>query len=239
MAISTRWSRSPVTRPDQSPSIIVRPSSSRPSSVKNAIAASSDSTTMPTLSIRCSAMRPFWQLTTFTGAPQVVAMRHRKPVVEPEAVRYASRRDARRRSCCDGRTSATWPLGSYGAEHPGMPPPHRAGSGRSSDDTPPCHVGRDVLATAAYILPTQGSRLGFVDARPAPDVYDDEQWELAAAFRVTLWEQPAGPPNIDQPALGWKPMPGAPMGWEEMTFELDGAQDVREAIQWAEATLAS
>jgi hypothetical protein len=29
------------------------------------------------------------------------------------------------------------------------------------------------------------------------------------------------------------------MGWEEMTFELVGAQDVREAIQWAEAALAS
>src|SRR5215218_7254463 len=35
MAISTRWSRSPVTRPDQSPSIMARPSSSRPSSAKN------------------------------------------------------------------------------------------------------------------------------------------------------------------------------------------------------------
>src|ERR1051325_9398969 len=57
MAISTRWSRSPVTRPDQSPSIMARPSSSRPSSTKNEIAASSDSTTMPTLSIRCSATR--------------------------------------------------------------------------------------------------------------------------------------------------------------------------------------
>jgi len=52
MAISTRCSRSPVTRPDQSPSIIARPSSSRPSSAKKEIAASSDSTTMPTLSIR-------------------------------------------------------------------------------------------------------------------------------------------------------------------------------------------
>src|SRR5205809_692185 len=52
MAISTRWSRSPVTRPDQSPSIIARPSSSRSSSAKNELAASSDSTTMPTLSIR-------------------------------------------------------------------------------------------------------------------------------------------------------------------------------------------
>jgi hypothetical protein len=29
------------------------------------------------------------------------------------------------------------------------------------------------------------------------------------------------------------------MGWEEMTFELVGAQDVREAVQWAEAALAS
>ena len=78
-----------------------------------------------------------------------------------------------------------------------------------------------------------------MDARPAPDVYDDEHWELAAAYRVTLWEQPAKPPNIDQPAREWLPFPGAPMGWEEMTFELAGAQDVREAIQWAETTLAS
>jgi hypothetical protein len=82
-----------------------------------------------------------------------------------------------------------------------------------------------------------------VDARPAPDVYDDEQWELAAAYRVTLWEQPAEPPDIDQPARGsvpaWAPFPGAPMGWEEMTFELVGARDVREAIQWAETTLLS
>ena len=52
MAVSTRWSRSPVTRPDQSPSIMARPSSSRPSAAKKEIAASSDSTTMPTLSIR-------------------------------------------------------------------------------------------------------------------------------------------------------------------------------------------
>ena len=29
------------------------------------------------------------------------------------------------------------------------------------------------------------------------------------------------------------------MGWTEMTFELVGAQDVREAIRWAEAALAS
>jgi hypothetical protein len=73
-----------------------------------------------------------------------------------------------------------------------------------------------------------------VYARPAPDVYDDEPWELAAAYRVTLWEQPARSPKIDQPARGPEPLPGAPMGWEEMTFELAGAQDVREVIQWAE-----
>ncbi|HEU4528260.1 MAG TPA: hypothetical protein VFT80_10060 [Actinomycetota bacterium] len=78
-----------------------------------------------------------------------------------------------------------------------------------------------------------------MDARPAPDVYDDEPWELAAAYRVTLWEQPARPPNIDQPARGPEPFPGAPMGWEEMTFELAGAQDVREVIKWAATTLAS
>jgi hypothetical protein len=82
-----------------------------------------------------------------------------------------------------------------------------------------------------------------VDPRLAPDVYDDEQWELAAGYRVTLWEQPAEPPDIDQPPRGLEPepapFPGAPMGWEEMTFELVGAQDVREAIQWAETTLAS
>jgi hypothetical protein len=78
-----------------------------------------------------------------------------------------------------------------------------------------------------------------VDARPSPDVYDgDERWGVAAAYRVTLWEQPAKT-AIDQPRIGWSPFPGAPMGWEEMTFDLIGAQDVREAIQWAEARLAS
>jgi hypothetical protein len=79
-----------------------------------------------------------------------------------------------------------------------------------------------------------------VEARPAPDVYDgNEPWEAAAAYRVTLWEQPARPPDIDQPRTGWSPLPGAPMGWEGMTFDLVGAEDVREAIRWAEATLAS
>src|SRR5580765_1627333 len=58
MAISTHWLPSPVTRPAHSPSIVARPSSSRPSSAKNEMAASRDSTTMPTLSIRWTVTRP-------------------------------------------------------------------------------------------------------------------------------------------------------------------------------------
>jgi hypothetical protein len=80
-----------------------------------------------------------------------------------------------------------------------------------------------------------------VDARPAPDVYDDELWEVVATYRVTLWEQPARRTDIDEPRVGWTVPPGAPrrMGWEEMTFELVGATDVREVIRWGEAALAS
>jgi hypothetical protein len=79
-----------------------------------------------------------------------------------------------------------------------------------------------------------------VDARPAPDVYDDESWELAVAYRVTLWEQPARPLDLDdRPRVDYGPYPGAPMGWVETTFELVGAQDVREAIEWAEAALTT
>src|SRR5262245_60130717 len=58
MAISTRWPRSPVTRPAHSPSMGMRPSRVRPSSVKNSMAASMFSTTMPTLSIRLTVMMP-------------------------------------------------------------------------------------------------------------------------------------------------------------------------------------
>src|SRR5207245_5756530 len=64
MAISTRWSPSPVTRPAHTPSTMARPSSSRPSSAKKEIAASRDSTTMPTLSIRVSAMCPFYTMSS-------------------------------------------------------------------------------------------------------------------------------------------------------------------------------
>src|SRR4051794_28295101 len=77
-----------------------------------------------------------------------------------------------------------------------------------------------------------------MEARPARDVYDDELWDVAAAYRVTLWEQPAKSPD-NEPRGGWSAYPDAPMGWAEMTFELAGAQDVREAIQWAEAALAA
>src|SRR3569832_173767 len=62
MAISTRMSRNPVTPSAHSPSIGARPSSSRPSTVKNSMAASRSSTTMPTLSIRLTVMMSPWRL---------------------------------------------------------------------------------------------------------------------------------------------------------------------------------
>src|SRR5688572_32994441 len=49
-------SRNPRRPSAQSPSTGARPSSSRPSSVKNSMAASRSSTTMPTLSIRLTVM---------------------------------------------------------------------------------------------------------------------------------------------------------------------------------------
>jgi len=52
IATSTRWSPRPVTRPAHSPSTTALPSCSRPSALKNSIAAARSSTTMPTLSIR-------------------------------------------------------------------------------------------------------------------------------------------------------------------------------------------
>src|SRR6267142_4329169 len=80
MAISTRMSRNPVTPSAQSPSIGARPSSSRPSSVKNSMAASMSSTTMPTLSIRLTVMMSPWRLTfAITGA--------RRSCVRPRGLR--------------------------------------------------------------------------------------------------------------------------------------------------------
>jgi hypothetical protein len=80
-----------------------------------------------------------------------------------------------------------------------------------------------------------------MDARLSPDrdYLPSEPSEMATAYRLTLWEQPARPPDIDRPRVGWSPYPGAPMGWEYVTFDLVGAQDVREVIEWADATLAS
>src|SRR5688572_25853048 len=62
-------SRNPVTPSAQSPSTGARPSSSRPSSVKNSMAASRSSTTMPTLSIRFTVKMAPWRLTS-AGPPK-------------------------------------------------------------------------------------------------------------------------------------------------------------------------
>src|SRR5258705_5254725 len=56
MAMSARTSLSPTTRSTQRPSTVVSPSSSIPSSAKNALAASRSSTTMSTLSIRSNLL---------------------------------------------------------------------------------------------------------------------------------------------------------------------------------------
>src|SRR5262245_13443429 len=63
MAISTRCVPSPVMRPAHSPSTKARPSSPRPSSVKNSMAESMSSTTMPTLSMRLTVTLSPWRLT--------------------------------------------------------------------------------------------------------------------------------------------------------------------------------
>jgi hypothetical protein len=68
-----------------------------------------------------------------------------------------------------------------------------------------------------------------VDARPAPypDYHNESYWP-AATYRASLWEQPEHP-DIDPERLAW----------HEMTFDLVDAQDVREAISWAESKLAA
>src|SRR5437868_7402094 len=79
VAISTRWSPSPVTRPAHSPSTMARPSSSRPSSRKNSIVAARSSTTMPMLSIRLTAMCPIYNLSSALTTTWVRAPRAREP----------------------------------------------------------------------------------------------------------------------------------------------------------------
>ena len=79
-----------------------------------------------------------------------------------------------------------------------------------------------------------------MDARPSLDrEYEGEPSVAATAYRVTLWEQPARPPDIERPRTGWSPYPSAQMGWEYVTFDLVDAEDVRQVIRWAEARLAS
>src|SRR5215470_9057110 len=87
MAISTRWSRSPVTRPAHSPSIMARPSSSRPSSVKNPMAASMSSSTIPTLSKRLTVMMSPRRLTSAFCRAALSAKRREVGVGQQRAVR--------------------------------------------------------------------------------------------------------------------------------------------------------
>src|SRR2546429_6790940 len=89
MAISTRWSPSPVTRPAHSPSTMARPSSWRPSSRKNSIVAGRSSTTMPTLSIRLRATDPIYLAEIAQGGPgsvqwfaEIGADQNRSPLVQ-------------------------------------------------------------------------------------------------------------------------------------------------------------
>ena len=49
-----------------------------------------------------------------------------------------------------------------------------------------------------------------MDARPAGDRdYAPESSEVASAYRVTLWERPARPPDADRPQIGWSAYPSA------------------------------
>lgn len=68
-----------------------------------------------------------------------------------------------------------------------------------------------------------------MDARlaPYPDYHNDPS-QIADGYRVALWEQPEQPETDPEH-----------LAWHEMTFDLPGAQDVREAIEWAEAKLAA
>src|SRR5213083_669154 len=74
MAMSARTSLSPTTRSTQRPSTVVSPSSSIPSSVKNALAASRSSTTMRTLSIRNNLLFPVITILPRFGRPENVPL---------------------------------------------------------------------------------------------------------------------------------------------------------------------
>ena len=72
-----------------------------------------------------------------------------------------------------------------------------------------------------------------MEARHVPGIYDSdsEPWEVADAYRVTLWEQPAPEPETDGPRSGYGIPPGVTQtGWEAMEFELVGAQADRQIV---------
>ena len=68
-----------------------------------------------------------------------------------------------------------------------------------------------------------------MEAKPPPYPEYRTQWaQPTFEYRVVLWEQPEIE-NVDPETIGWG----------EMTFDLVDAQDVQEAIEWAEHQLAS
>src|SRR5256885_12965138 len=110
MALSTRWSPSPVTRPAHSPSMMARPSSSRPSSLKNSMVAARSSTTMPTLSIRLRPMSSmYWCDRRRIGNPL-----HRAHELEVVVVGIGEGRDPIGRLLAD----VVWLANDFGACSP-------------------------------------------------------------------------------------------------------------------------
>src|SRR6185369_1418949 len=78
------------TRPAHSPSMGMRPSSVRPSPVKNSMAASMSSTTMPTLSIRLTVKMSPWRLASAFCRAALSTERRGKGVGQQRAARCHS-----------------------------------------------------------------------------------------------------------------------------------------------------
>jgi hypothetical protein len=67
-----------------------------------------------------------------------------------------------------------------------------------------------------------------VDAKlPSPD-FKTQHTDAVMQYRVTIWEQPE-----------MEGVPEEQIGWGESTYDLDDADSVHEAIEWAERTLAA
>lgn len=66
-----------------------------------------------------------------------------------------------------------------------------------------------------------------VKAAPYPD-YKTQWIEPTMEYRVTIWEQPE-----------MEDVPPDTIGWGEITFDLDGAESVHEALEWADHKLTS